>query len=667
MLSKISKAYDDFKNGKTDARLILTGVGQNNFALFCPDVLGGNRTETCNIIYSDCVKELFKNDSSVFYHLYGGHTQGSIVPFDHARMLYGIEYDDKPQEKDGKGNITREAIPAFTIDGDNESKLSIPDGQTLGDNILWVNAWDPFSMLGNGNYGDGSTDGYFGRKTAISVIGWPVTNPDITFEEIDYQAILLQKTAPPAPAPPAAAPTGGPPVIPPPPGSSDEDWKAWAGDDPAKIIFYENFKATTAAAKGKAAAPAAAPAPPPPGAAEGDAPGTSVHGVVIDDYTKMLRVHKNNPNKESMVKASIKTKNSTLNLSNEQIDEIYAAALAALGDPAAPAAPVDDAAPVIPPAPPAAPPPPPPPAAPPPPPPGPDAALVAAAAAAAAPAAPKPASMFDELTAKAESLSTGAKKSIDEQLAAAKAAAKAEDDEKSKGGKVKPLIEKTEEDINREYFEEHQKWSPSYIPTSDDTKWAVDFMKEKDILDKMKADAIVDAAKDADLDESIKSAALVKKAAAAAADVAAAAAAAAAAPAPAPAALPLSEEDKAAKAISDKKKTDKTAKKIARIAFQKAFSRAADDEDEFRKQFLINPKKKELWGGNYNPDDDDITWASELISDELGGGGHIKKKLIRKKTYRNVSKITNNTSRKRTKLTEVFKTKRNKNKTLRKK
>jgi hypothetical protein len=53
--------------------------------------------------------------------------------------------------------------------------------------------------------------------------------------------------------------------------------------------------------------------------------------------------------------------------------------------------------------------------------------------------------------------------------------------------------------------------------------------------------------------------------------------------------------------------------------------------------------------------------------EDWGGGGHIKKKLIRKKTYRNVSKITNNTSRKRTKLTDVFKTKRNKNKTLRKK
>jgi hypothetical protein len=70
-------------------------------------------------------------------------------------------------------------------------------------------------------------------------------------------------------------------------------------------------------------------------------------------------------------------------------------------------------------------------------------------------------------------------------------------------------------------------------------------------------------------------------------------------------------------------------------------------------------------------DDADCKKIDEILDEEpdpdSDGGGHIKKKLIRKKTYRNVSKITNNTSRKRTKLTDVFKTKRNKNKTLRKK
>jgi hypothetical protein len=86
------------------------------------------------------------------------------------------------------------------------------------------------------------------------------------FEEIDYKAILSQKTAPPAAAAAAPAPPPGAGGPPPPPGSSDEVWKIWAGDDPAKLFTYEKHMATTAssssapkpAAKGPAAAPATA-------------------------------------------------------------------------------------------------------------------------------------------------------------------------------------------------------------------------------------------------------------------------------------------------------------------------------------------------------------------------------------------------------------------------
>jgi len=42
---------------------------------------------------------------------------------------------------------------------------------------LWQNAWDCHSIAGNGNAGDNSLDGYFGRSTAISVLTFPSTNP----------------------------------------------------------------------------------------------------------------------------------------------------------------------------------------------------------------------------------------------------------------------------------------------------------------------------------------------------------------------------------------------------------------------------------------------------------------------------------------------------------
>jgi len=46
--------------------------------------------------------------------------------------------------------------------------------------ILFVNAWDPWSIAGNGNFGDRSLDGYIGRRSAISCLCWPLTNPYMT-------------------------------------------------------------------------------------------------------------------------------------------------------------------------------------------------------------------------------------------------------------------------------------------------------------------------------------------------------------------------------------------------------------------------------------------------------------------------------------------------------
>ncbi len=58
----------------------------------------------------------------------------------------------------------------------NDSRLS---GSL--DKVLFVNAWDPWSIVGNGNARDISLDGYFGRSTAMSLLCWPLTNPYIQY------------------------------------------------------------------------------------------------------------------------------------------------------------------------------------------------------------------------------------------------------------------------------------------------------------------------------------------------------------------------------------------------------------------------------------------------------------------------------------------------------
>jgi len=51
------------------------------------------------------------------------------------------------------------------------------------DKVLFVNAWDPYSIVGNGNERDNSLDGYFGRISAMSVLCWSITNPNIKYIE----------------------------------------------------------------------------------------------------------------------------------------------------------------------------------------------------------------------------------------------------------------------------------------------------------------------------------------------------------------------------------------------------------------------------------------------------------------------------------------------------
>lgn len=49
---------------------------------------------------------------------------------------------------------------------------------------LYVNAWDPWSMVGNGNAKDASLDGFWGRSTAMAPLCWPITNPAISYKPV---------------------------------------------------------------------------------------------------------------------------------------------------------------------------------------------------------------------------------------------------------------------------------------------------------------------------------------------------------------------------------------------------------------------------------------------------------------------------------------------------
>jgi len=58
---------------------------------------------------------------------------------------------------------------------------------------LFINAWNPFSFIGNGNKNDDSLDGYFGRISAMSILGWTITNPNIRYETVNNVNIYYSK------------------------------------------------------------------------------------------------------------------------------------------------------------------------------------------------------------------------------------------------------------------------------------------------------------------------------------------------------------------------------------------------------------------------------------------------------------------------------------------
>lgn len=64
-------------------------------------------------------------------------------------------------------------------------KMLRPDNRQIMRESLLVNAWDPWSMVGNGNNRDDSLDGKMGRLSAMAVLCWTHTNPDMKFVPVD--------------------------------------------------------------------------------------------------------------------------------------------------------------------------------------------------------------------------------------------------------------------------------------------------------------------------------------------------------------------------------------------------------------------------------------------------------------------------------------------------
>ena len=131
--------------------ILMTGVGTAAFA-------GHYKTQIIRIfeeITNEVKRELIDTNITLWICNYG---QNSII--DVSKKIITWDITTAPQKINEN---------EFSGINNNES--------------LYVNAWDPWSIVGNGNASDNSFDGFIGRTTAAGILCWPLTCPNIQYKK----------------------------------------------------------------------------------------------------------------------------------------------------------------------------------------------------------------------------------------------------------------------------------------------------------------------------------------------------------------------------------------------------------------------------------------------------------------------------------------------------
>jgi len=112
------------------------------------------------------------------FNVGGGAFAGAPFIDDFERQVFKVAFDPLMAEHAATIKIVGynglEFQPAFV-----PHVLFYPNEDV--ENTLYVNAWDPWSLVGNGNAGDRSLDGAWGACSNMGVLCWPVTNPHIQY------------------------------------------------------------------------------------------------------------------------------------------------------------------------------------------------------------------------------------------------------------------------------------------------------------------------------------------------------------------------------------------------------------------------------------------------------------------------------------------------------
>lgn len=117
------------------------------------------------------------------YNVGGGAFAGAQFIADFEAQVFRHTFVPLMSEFDAKGI---RVLGYSAREGFDEARVPhvLDDPSEDVANTLYVNAWDPWSLVGNGNAGDRSLDGAWGSCSNMGVLCWPVTNPHVRYEEV---------------------------------------------------------------------------------------------------------------------------------------------------------------------------------------------------------------------------------------------------------------------------------------------------------------------------------------------------------------------------------------------------------------------------------------------------------------------------------------------------
>lgn len=183
-------------NEKKLKAVCVARIGGSAFGGCLPEIALNSKTElphkAINDHYHKCLKKEGKKFANFYEFLYQ-ETLRIVANADRYKHLRTVHCTNETQPEHAKLLVPDSVksrsgwnrVPdCFRIISDLEAA-----GTKLYRNfhlheILWLNAWDPHSIVGNGNGMDNSLDGYYGRASSLGLMSFPLTNPWIKHKEL---------------------------------------------------------------------------------------------------------------------------------------------------------------------------------------------------------------------------------------------------------------------------------------------------------------------------------------------------------------------------------------------------------------------------------------------------------------------------------------------------